>query len=129
MRLPIRISVSVTPCSRTCLEIALNDVRATRIARSVRPNVLIAVPVTCRETCRARDTSAALGFRLDLDQASQQDRFDCRKVPSRERAVHPQQKSTVNDRYRSKPEVTSIAKLGAGMRGASAIALALWRVI
>src|SRR6516164_10878651 len=93
MRLPTRISVSVTPCSRTCSEIALNDVRATRIANSVRPNVLIAVPVTCRETCRAGDTSAALGFRLDLDQASQQDRFDYRraagKFPSRERAVHP----------------------------------------
>src|SRR5271165_1501531 len=42
MRLPIRISVSVTPCSWARWEIALKEVSATAMATSVRPNPCIA---------------------------------------------------------------------------------------
>src|SRR5215469_13329536 len=54
MTFPIRISVSVTPCSRARCEIALSDIRATRMASSVRPNarILKSPPVLRLDYCR-----------------------------------------------------------------------------
>src|SRR5579863_8970518 len=67
MRLPIRISVTVTPWSRTRSEIALKLVSARTTAMSVRTHVCIRPGSITKP--RGATSRRIGGLRLDLDQA------------------------------------------------------------
>src|ERR1700745_3821020 len=67
MRLPIRISVSVTPWSRTRSEIALKLVSAKTMVMSVRTRVCIRMSPTTKPC--GKISRRIEGSQLDLDQA------------------------------------------------------------